>query len=139
MTLEPQQVLFIAVGFLTAVVLFYIVQVGKRMKDLLAVKVKRMVLGVILFLVALVVCRDLGLTPTESLAIAVCAELSPVWLVRSRRSRYVPVHVKKAVLRRDLRGEEFDSKRITSTTSCPIRKAGIPRLETFACCPRKLI
>ncbi len=38
MTAEPQQLLFIGLGFLSAVVLFYVVQVGKRMRKFLAVK-----------------------------------------------------------------------------------------------------
>ena len=123
MTAEPQQLLFIGLGFLSAVVLFYVVQVGKRMRKLLAVKLKRVVLSLALCAIAGSVCTSQGYSTAQTIVISLSAMLLPLWLIPSpKKSRYIPANVKQTVLASS--DVDYDPKRHHLDHIVPLSKGG---------------
>lgn len=137
-TPQFNQIVYIAVGFVTAVALFYVVQIGKRMRELLAVKLKRVALGLVFYGIAVVVCMDLRYPLIQTLGISMAVGLLPLVLVRRpKQSRYIPSRVKRAVLERDLRGERYDSKHHHLDHIVPYSKGGDTSVENLRVLSRK--
>jgi hypothetical protein len=136
--LQLNQITYIAVGFVMAVALFYVVQIGKRMRELLAVKLKSAVLGLILYAIAIAVCMDRRYPPIQTLGISVAVGLLPLCLIRRpKQSRYVPTRIKRAVVQRDLRGEQYDAKRHHLDHIVPYSKGGDTSVENLRVLSRK--
>jgi hypothetical protein len=103
MTPHSNQYVFMG-GFLLAVVLLYLFQVGRRMKALLAVKIRRLIYGMIILVVVANVLRGYcGYSPNAATILALIPAMLPLWFIkRPRLTRYIPPHVKRKVLDRDL-------------------------------------
>jgi len=104
MTPDSNRYVLIGVGFLLACALLYLLQVGKRMKVLLAVKIKRAIYGmIILVVVANVLQGYYGYSRNAAGILAIIPALLPLWLIKAPRlTRYIPAGVKRRVLDRDL-------------------------------------
>jgi hypothetical protein len=133
MTLDSNHYVFVGVGVLLAVVLFYVLQVGKRMKALLAVRIRRAIYGlIILVVVANVLQGFYGYSPNAAGTLALIpAALLPLWFVKPPRlTRYMPRDVKRRVLERDL-VRANDRREMHLDHIVPLSKGGDTSVENL--------
>jgi hypothetical protein len=135
MTLNSDQYVSIGIGFVLAIALFYAFQVAKRMKALLAVKVKRAALGLVILIVAAKLLRDQGYSTDVAGILALIPGLLPLWLIPGpKRSRHIPAHVKRSVTARD--GRAYDGKRDHMDHIVPLSKGGDTSVENLRLLPK---
>jgi hypothetical protein len=137
MTPQSNQYIFIGVGFVLAIVVFYVFQVAKRMKALIAVKIKRTVLGFVILFIAANLLRDQGYSTNAATLLAMIPALLPLWLIpRPKRTRHVPAHVKRAVTARDGDGA-YDGRRDHMDHIVPLAKGGDTSIENLRLLPKE--
>jgi hypothetical protein len=141
MTPTPHDLLFIGVGLLAAIVLFYVIQVGKRMRRTLAFRLKRTVVGMTLYAISVKLCLVDHCSPIETIAISLGVSFLFVRLMPTpKRSRYVPARVKRAVIGRHLGGDrdaEYDSERYHLDHIVPLSKGGDTSIENLRVLPKE--
>lgn len=122
-------------------VLFYVVQVGKRMRRMLAFRLKRTVIGMTLYVISVKLCLDYHFSAIETLAISLGVSFLVVRLMPTpKRSRNIPLHVKRAVVARHLRDDEaaeYDSERYHLDHIVPLSKGGDTSVENLRVLPRE--
>jgi hypothetical protein len=91
---------------------YFMLQVGRRKKNHLAFRVRRVVVCLSSYLGGIFILMKLGYKPVEAIAFSfVLGVAAGFFFVRLPvRNRTIPAHIKRAVLHRDLKGERFDSK-----------------------------
>jgi len=109
------------------------------MREHLATRLKRVVLSLVVYGVAIAVCQSREFPPVQTVAISVIAAvLLPSWTIESpKRSRRVPAHIKSAVLQRDLRSEPYDPKRHHLDHIVPYSMGGDTSIENLRVLPKE--
>jgi len=140
MKLNFQQLVLIGVGFGLAVVLFYVVQVAKRMRRLLGIKVKRIVFSVALYFGTAETCHNNGLDMGRTLLISIGVGLLPLLLIRSpKQSRSIPKAIKRAVIARDQPSGGYSSRRYHFDHTVPFKRGGDTSFENLRLIPNSRI
>jgi HNH endonuclease len=106
------KIVWILAAVIGAPYLFYALQVGRRKKDHIRFKLRRIVVCMLAYLLGIFVLTKLGYKPYEAALFSFLLGIAAGFLfVRSPyRTRVIPKHIKQAVIKRDLKGVDFDPK-----------------------------
>jgi len=126
MDLTPREFVLIATGFGVAIVAFYIIQVGKRMRQTIAYKARRVVVGIAIYFAAIYICREQGYQPTIGVLAGLVAGLIVTRMLVSppRKTRYIKTSDKRQLIERDLVDEEYDPTRHHFDHIVSLKKGG---------------
>lgn len=113
MEFSTDQVATLLVGGFIAIIALYAYHYAMRKRDTVIYKVKLMSLALVMYFLGAVFLSQRGYPPSTVLLGAILIGLSAKFIVkRPSSSRYIPRHIKRAVIERDLpEGEEYDSRR----------------------------
>ena len=90
MKLTPHEVLLIVSGFGVALVAFHVFQVGKRMRDALACRIKRVLLGIPTYVAVVYICREHGYQVITAVVAGLVATLIATRMLVRTISPYPP-------------------------------------------------
>lgn len=112
------------VGILT----WYLYQIGSRRQQWLRFKIKRMIVGLVVYLIAAITLAHQRLPPIEAVTVAIFTGLGFAWLLvhPPKNERRIPKAVRRAVIARDLtsKGIEWDSQRHHIDHVVPFSRGG---------------
>lgn len=111
------------------VLVWYLYQVGSRKKSRVRYKLKRIAVGMPVYVIAVVVLRNNhGFTDAQAALISAVMAMGIVWLLVNppRQSRRIPTAVRRAVIARDLesKGLTWDAKKYHIDHIVPFSKGG---------------
>ena len=120
-----EKAILIAVGFLAAMVLFYVAGIAKRAKGLIWFKIRSAFVGLALYAFTVLTFTSLKYSVEATVITSFLAGISPLAFMKlPKRSRYIPARVRKAVIARDLDGEELDPRQYHLDHVVPFAKGG---------------
>jgi hypothetical protein len=119
--------------------LYYALQVGRRRKGEVSFRLRRLVVGLIAYAGGAFIAIQTGHTPLESVAFAIPLGLAvSFFLVRPpSRNRVLPRHIRKAVIKRDLKGGDFDATIHHIDHIVPYSKGGDHSMSNLRVLPKK--
>ena len=117
-------VVVVLVGILT----WYLYQIGSRRQQWLRFKIKRMIVGLVVYLIAAITLANQRLPPIEAVIVAIFTGLGFAWLLvhPPKNERRIPKAVRRAVIVRDLtsKGIEWDPQRHHIDHVVPFSRGG---------------
>lgn len=124
-------------GAVVAVVSLYGFNIAMRMRDTIAFKLRRVVVGMSLYILGLIVGENLGWTHLETAGGAFLLSVFALRVVPSpRRSRYIDSQTRRGILSRDLKGEPFDGRNHHIDHIVPYSKGGDNSPKNLRVIPR---
>jgi HNH endonuclease len=106
-----EEFLAIVGGLAVLVGVFYVVSILTRAKEVFRFRLRRTIYALLLYAAGVAVLRRLGYSAFEMAAFSFLLALSPLAFMRPpKRTRYIPKHVKRAVIARDLKGQPFNPR-----------------------------
>src|ERR1035437_1163330 len=105
------RIVWILAALIAAPYLFHAFQIGRRKKDWIRFKLRRFVISMLRYLPAAFCLSKLGYKPWEAAAFSFLLGLAAgfIFVHPPRQTRVIPTHIKRAVIKRDLKGASFDS------------------------------
>ena len=91
--------------------LYYALQVGRRVRGEIAFRFRRMVVGVISYIIGVAVAHKAGhnILETVVFGFTLAVAVSFCFVQRPTKNRAIPKRVREAVIERDLKGAKFDA------------------------------
>lgn len=112
--------------FIAAPFAFYGVQVARRRRQQVGFKLRRIAVGMALYVGVIGVLLKAGFSPLEAISFGFLSALAgaPLFVSPPKRDRRIPSSVRRAVIARDLKGERFDSRLHHIDHIVPFSKGG---------------
>lgn len=104
--------LWIILALIGAVPVYYLFQIGRRKKEIIRFKVKRAAMGLLGYVFGIFIAIKTGHAGVDSVIFGFVLGIAVGFLIVSRpkKTRRIPKHIKRAVIRRDLGDVPYDSK-----------------------------
>jgi hypothetical protein len=104
--------IWVFAALVAAPYVFYVLQVGRRRKEYLTFRLRRLGVALVLYFVSVAILAHIGYGPIEAIVFGViCGIAGGYWFIGPpKRSRKIPPHIRRAVIARDLKGSRFDPK-----------------------------
>ena len=122
-TSNPAILIVLAIGLPVA---YYWFQIARRKSGQIKFKLRRVIVYAACVLIGLATIPRYGYTVQDAALFSMAAGIALAFILvrHPSRSRYIPRHVRRAVIARDLKGERFDSKRHDIDHIVPYSKGG---------------
>ena len=119
--------------------LYYTFQVGRRRKGEVSFRVRRLVVGLIAYAAAVMIATQTRHTTLETVVFAVVSMIAAgFFFVRPpKRNRAIPKRVRQAVIKRDLKGANFDATIHHIDHIVPFSKGGDHSTANLRVLPKK--
>jgi hypothetical protein len=113
-------------ALVAAPMLFYAFQVGRRKKDYVRFRVRRLTVAMVFYVGGIFLLLKLGYGPVEAIMFGFVLSIAAglFFVPRPERKRRIPTHVRRAVIERDLKGAPFDPSLHQIDHIVPFSKGG---------------
>jgi HNH endonuclease len=132
-------IVLVVVCLIIAPFSYYWIEVARRRRRELMFRLKRIVVGEVLFLASTVILTHYAYTILEAVVFGVFFghSVSMLGVRAHHRDRRIPRYVRQAVIARDLKGEAFDPANHQLDHIVPYSKGGDHSLENVRVLPKQ--